>query len=122
VNLDDVDCTTLTKKNPTIILNIQDELSKEAINCDVTAQWQFEGGELHTLTSGEILPLAAFNIIGTPINCKNTDLFLIATETGKVSLTLSKEGYKNQTNEFTISDEKCGLIPTEIDILLEPED
>lgn len=122
VNLDDVDCTTLTKKNPTIILNIQDELSKEAINSDVTALWQFEDRELHTLTSGEVFPIAAFGIRGEAIDFKNTDPFLIATETGKVSLTLSKEGYKSQTNEFTISDEKCGLIPTEIDVLLEPED
>ncbi len=121
INLSDANCDVIEKNYPNIKLNIVDEHTAKPISCDVHVEWQHAKGELQQVVNDGYLPQYEFGIVGIPISCIDNIPLLLSSEAGMVSLTIAKTGYITKTAEYSISgDEACGLIPTDIEVKLEP--
>lgn len=121
INLSGANCDDIEKGYPSIKLNIVDENTAEPINCDVLVEWENEEEESQQVINEEFLYIEAFNIIDDIIHCHDNSPFLVVDETGLISLTIAKAGYSTKTVEYNISGgESCGLIPTSIEVKLEP--
>jgi hypothetical protein len=121
INLSDVDCDDIEKGYPSIKLNVVDENTAEPINCDVLVEWENSKKEPQQLVNEDFLYIVAFGIIDDLIGCYDNSPFLVADELGLISLTIAKAGYSTKTVEHNISGEdSCGLIPTNIEVKLEP--
>lgn len=121
INLSDANCDDIEKNYPSIKLNIVDEHTAEPINCDVIVDWKNAEGELQQIVNDEFIPQDAFGIVGLPIRCYDNLPFLVANEIGGISLTITKAGYSTKTVEHNVlGEESCGLIPSTIEVTLEP--
>ena len=115
----------LSLRIPRIIgdsFNIVDEYTADPISCDVIVDLKNANGELKQVVNDGHLPVDDFGVgVAGPMRCINNLPFLVETETGMTSLKISKAGYITKTAELNIpAGESCGLIPTDIEVKLEP--
>lgn len=122
INLSDINCDDIEKKHPNVKLSIVDEYTADPINCDVIVDLKSANGELKQVVNDGYLPVDDFGVsVAGPMRCINNLPFLVETETGMTSLKISKTGYITKTAELDIpTGESCGLIPTDIEVKLEP--
>jgi hypothetical protein len=120
INLSDTDCDDIDNNYPNIQLNLVNEDTAEPISCDVIVDFKSPAGVEEQVINDEYVIMGAFNVVDI-IHCFDNLPVLIETETGATSLKVAKEGYVTKTVELNIPEgESCGLIPTTIEIMLDP--
>ncbi|MDO6505560.1 DUF6174 domain-containing protein [Colwellia sp. 4_MG-2023] len=120
INLSDTSCDDIDNNYPNLQLNIVNEDTAEPISCDVIVDFKNSDGEDQQVVNDEYVSVGEFNIVGL-INCSDNLPVILETETGGTSLKIAKEGYITKTVELNIPEgESCGLIPTTIEVMLDP--
>lgn len=130
VVFDDLNCDEVTNLNPSVKLNVLDSRSMLPINCKVKGTWKIEGGELQDFSNEDIQYIESINVFGyvetESVSCddeapilifSSTDLIFSSTE--NLTITVNKESYSSkEMSDIAVTTQACGLIPMELEVIL----